>query len=108
MTVALYYLAWEWINIAVEYTSVAWARLPHLLWAVVGVNLVTHPAFVLLLECFGRSPCFVIPCEIAIVAVEFALLAAIYGFARWRLLLAASFVMNATSYGTGVLLALAG
>ncbi len=108
MTVALYYLAWEWINIAVEYTTVAWVRLPHFLLAVVAVNLVTHPAFVLLLECFGRSPGFVIPCEIVIVAVEFVLLAAIYGFARWRLLLIAAIVMNVTSYGIGVLLALAG
>ena len=105
MTVLLYYLAWEWINIAVEYTSVAWVRLPRFIWAVVCVNLVTHPAFVLLLERFGRAPGFVVPCEIVIALVEFALLVAIYGRARGRLLLCAALLMNAVSYGTGLLLA---
>jgi len=105
MKALLYCLAWEWINIALEYTSVAWVRLPRLFWAVVGVNLITHPAFVVLLERFGRSPGFVVPCEVAIFAIEFLLLVLIYGGARWRLLLIVALLMNAVSYGTGLLLA---
>ena len=105
MKALLYCLAWEWINIAVEYTSVAWVRLPRLFWAVVGVNLITHPVFVVLLERFGRAPGFVVPCEMAIFVMEFLLLVLIYGAARWRLLLIAALLMNAVSYGTGLLLA---
>ena len=80
-------------------------RLPRLFWAVVGVNLITHPAFVVLLERFGRPPGCVVPCEVAIFAIEFLLLVLIYGGARWRLLLIVALLMNAVSYGTGLLLA---
>ena len=45
-----YFLAWEWINIALEYASVAWVRLPRFFLAVAGVNLVTHPALMFLLQ----------------------------------------------------------
>lgn len=99
----LYWLAWEWINISLEYTAVAWARLPRLFWAIVGVNLVTHPVFMFLLERFGRAPLFILGCESAIPVVEWLLLMVVYGRARWRLLLGVSVLMNAVSYGTGLL-----
>ena len=104
MGAILYYLAWEWINIALEYTSVAWVRLPKLFLAVVGVNLVTHPIFMCLLDQFGRDPLFVLGCEVVIPVVEWLLLMAAYGRARWRLLLGVSFLMNAVSYVTGLLI----
>ena len=104
MSAILYYLAWEWINIALEYTAVAWVRLPKLFLAVVGVNLVTHPIFMCLLEQFGRDPLFVLGCEVVIPVVEWLLLTAAYGRAHWRLLLGVSFLMNAVSYVTGLLI----
>ena len=104
MGAILYYLAWEWINIALEYTAVAWVRLPKLFLAVVGVNLITHPIFMCLLEQFGRDPLFVLGCEVVIPVVEWLLLMAAYGRARWRLLLGVSFLMNAVSYVTGLLI----
>ena len=99
-----YLFAWEWVNIALEYTAVSWTRLPHLFWSVVGVNLVTHPILILLIEKFGRSTAFVLPCEVAIVGVEALLLMAIYGFRRWRKMLGISLLMNITSYVTGLLI----
>ena len=104
MGAILYYLAWEWVNIALEYTAVAWVRLPKLFLAVVGVNLVTHPIFMCLLEQFGRDPMFILGCEVVIPVVEWLLLMAAYGRARWRLLLGVSFLMNAVSYVTGLLI----
>ena len=104
MSALLYYLAWEWINIAIEYTTVAWVRLPSLFLAVAGVNLITHPIFMCLLEQFGRDPLFVLGCEVVIPVVEWLLLMAAYGRARWRLLLGVSFLMNIVSYGTGLLI----
>lgn len=104
MRMALCFLAWEWINIALEYTAVAWTKLPRLGIAVVGVNLVTHPAFTLLLELYGREAVFVIVCEIVIILVEWVLLTAFYGIARWRFLIFVSFIMNAVSCCTGLLI----
>ena len=104
MNLLTYFVAWEWINIALEYTAVAWTRLPHLFWSIVGVNLVTHPILILLIEKFGRSTAFVLPCEVAIVGVEALLLMAIYGFRRWRKMLGISLLMNVTSYVTGLLI----
>ncbi len=104
MSALLYYLAWEWINIALEYTTVAWVRLPRLFLAVVGVNLITHPIFMVLLEEFGHDPLLILGCEIVIPVVEWLLLMAAYGRARWRLLLGVSFLMNIVSYGTGLLI----
>lgn len=98
------YLAWEWINIALEYSAVAWVRLPRLFWAVVGVNLATHPVFMLLLDRFGREPLFILGCEVVIPVVEWLLLMAAYGRARWRHLLGMSMLMNAVSYVTGLLI----
>ena len=106
MRALLYYLAWEWINIAIEYTTVAWTRLPKLFIAVVGVNLVTHPIFMVLLAQFGRGPLLILGCEMVIPVVEWLLLMAAYRRSRWRLLLGMSFLMNAVSYGTGLLIEL--
>ena len=98
-------LVWEWINIALDYAATAWVRLPRWFLAVVAVNLLTHPAFTLALDAFGRSAPFVISCEIAIFLLEAVILMAAYGFRRWRLLLGASLLMNGASYITGLLLA---
>ena len=104
MSALVQFVVWEWINIALEYTAVSWSRLPRLFLTVVGVNLVTHPIFTLLLARFGRSPRFVVPCEAVIFLVEWALLVAVYGRTRWRRLGLVAFVMNAASYGTGLLM----
>ena len=104
MRMALCFLAWEWINIALEYTAVAWTKLPRLGWAVIGVTLVTHPVFVLLLGVFGSETVFVVSCEAVIFAIECALLVACYGLKRWRFLALVAFVMNAASYLTGILM----
>ena len=104
MNTFAYFVAWEWINIALEYTAVSWTRLPHLFWSIVGINLVTHPILVLLIEKFGRATAFVLPCEGGIVVMEALLLMALYGFRRWRKMLGISLLMNATSYVTGLLI----
>ena len=106
MSALVQFVVWEWINIALEYTTVSWARLPRLFWAVVGVNLVTHPVFTFLLGRVGTGLPFVLPCETVIFLVEWALLVVLYGRARWRRLGLVAFVMNAASYGTGVLMEL--
>ena len=106
MSALVQFVIWEWINIALEYTAVSWSRLPHLFLTVVGINLVTHPIFTLLLVRFGRSPRFVVPCEAVIFFVEWALLVAVCGRSRWRRLGLVAFVMNAVSYGTGLLMLL--
>lgn len=104
MSVFLCYIAWEWINIALEYTVTSWVKLPRWFLAVVGVNLTTHPVFVFMLERFGRVPSFILFCEAIIVLLEALLLMCLYGFNRWRRLFAIAFLMNATSYVTGVLI----
>lgn len=104
MSALLYFGAWEWINIALEYTASAWVKLPRWFLAVVTVNLATHPAFMLVLARFGRSFPLVLSSEIVIALFEAMLLMLMYGFRRWRFLLAASFLMNMASYLTGVLI----
>ena len=104
MTALCWFLAWEWINIALEYTVTAWVRLPRWFLAVAIVNLVTHPVFTLALHVFGRSTPFVLSCEVPIFLAEALMLMAAYGFQRGRLLFAASLLMNGTSYFTGLLL----
>ena len=104
MSALVQFVVWEWVNVALEYTAVSWARLPHLFLTVVGVNLVTHPLFTLLLAHFGRSPRFVATCEAVIFLVEWALLVAVYGRSRWRRLGLVAFAMNVASYGTGLLM----
>ncbi|MBP5509408.1 MAG: hypothetical protein J6Z49_00650 [Kiritimatiellae bacterium] len=107
MSDLLYFAAWEWINIALEYTATAWTRLPYLLPVVIGVNLATHPLFVFLLEHYGRALPFVLACEGVIVLVEWVLLIAVYGRQKRPGFLAClSLLMNGASYGTGVLLSL--
>ena len=123
MTAILHTIAWEWINVALECTATAWVRLPRFPLAVAGVNLVTHPLLMLLLSLWGRSPRVVVPLEIAVVVAEWAMLCALYrGRAEdaaqlrasrprpdnarpsSRFLFAVSLLMNAASYGTGLLL----
>ena len=104
MSALLYFAAWEWINIALEYTATAWVKLPRWFWAVVVVNLATHPAFMFVLARFGRSLPLVFACEIAIALFEALLLVLMYGCRRWRKFLGVSFVMNGASYLTGVAL----
>jgi len=104
METCIYYLAWEWINVSVEFTTVAWARLPRLFWAVTGVNLVTHPVLMVLLDRFGHAPSLILGCEFVIPVVEWLLLMAVYGRSRWRLLLGMSVLMNVVSCTTGVLI----
>ena len=110
MAVVLHILAWEWINIALECTATAWMRLPRFPLAVAGVNLVTHPLLMVVLAHLGQSPGVVLPCEAAIVLAEWAMLCAIYcgrteAQPSRRLLFFISLLMNAASYGTGLLLA---
>lgn len=105
MSALLYFAAWEWINIALEFTASARVKLPRWFWAVVAVNLATHPAFVFVLARLGRSLPVTLACEAAIVLSEAMLLMLMYGFGEWRLLLKASFLMNLASYLTGVFIA---
>jgi len=98
------FIAWELINISLEFTATAWVGLPRWLVAVVAVNLVTHPALVFIVSAFGRSPLFVLTCEAAVVCVEAFLLMLAYGFVRWRSLMVLSLLMNCASYVIGALL----
>jgi hypothetical protein len=123
MSAILHILVWEWINIALECTATIGVRLPRFPLAVAGVNLVTHPMLMLLLSIWGREPRVVLPLEAAVVVAEWAMLCALYrGRAEevplprasrprpdnarptGRFLFAVSLLMNATSYGTGLLL----
>ena len=104
MSVVAWFLAWEWVNISLEYAVTAWVRLPRWFLSVVSVNLATHPVFVALIGRFGTSTGFVLPCEACIVGIEALLLMAIYGFCRWRLLLGVSLLMNLSSYATGLMI----
>ena len=99
-------LMWEWINIALEYTSVAWVRLPRFWFAVVCVNLLTHPLLMCMLNRFGHGTGFVLACEGGVVLVEWLVLVAAYGRRRLWFLGGVALWMNAVSYATGVLLGL--
>ncbi len=109
-----YFLAWEWINIALEYTSVAWVRLPRFFLAVAGVNLVTHPALMFLLQRvflvdgFADGPLTVLLCEAGVFLVEWVCLVTVYGRANARLLWKAALLMNCVSFATGLALLLRG
>ena len=100
----LYWLAWEWINISVEYAAVAWMRLPRLFLAVIGVNLVTHPMLMLVLGRYGRDPVFVMACEVCVLLAEWLMLTVAYGRSRWRRTLLLAWLMNTVSYGVGILI----
>lgn len=106
MKALCWFLAWEWVNIAIEYSVTAWVRLPRWFLAVVAVNLATHPAFTLALGSFGRSMPFVLSCEAAISIAEALMLMAVYGSRHRRLLFGASLLMNAASYFTGLVMEL--
>lgn len=106
MSAFVQFVVWEWVNIALEYAAVAWVRLPRFFLAVVAVNLVTHPVLTLVFARFGRGVAFVLALEVVVVVVEWLLLLAVYGRIRWRFLCGVAFVMNAVSYGTGLLLKL--
>ena len=99
-----YYAAWEWLGISLEYTAGAWARLPRFFWAAIGVNLATHPLFVVLLHMVGYAPLFILACEVVICLVEWGLLCLIYRHHPRRRLLAVSLAMNVTSYVTSLLI----
>lgn len=58
MRVFCCFVAWEWINIALEYAATGWVKLPRWFIAVVCVNLVTHPVFSFAIDVFGRSAFF--------------------------------------------------
>lgn len=98
------FVAWEWINIALEYSAGAWLRMPRFFLAAVCVNLSTHPILMLLLASHGFSWPFVLICECTIVIVEWGLLICFYGRAHWRRLGLASLVMNSASFLTGLAL----
>ena len=106
MRVFCWFLAWEWINIAIEFTATAWVRFPRWFLAVVAVNLATHPVFTLALEVFRRTAPFILACEAAIFLAEALILMVVYGFRRWRLLFCASLLMNCASYFTGLIMEL--
>ena len=100
-------IAWEWVNIALEIATTSWVRLTRFPLAVAVANIATHPLLMVAVNRWGRDPAIVLPLEAAAVAVEWAILAGIYrNKASHRILLAASFVMNAVSFGTGILLSL--
>ena len=100
----IYYAAWEWLGISLEYTAGSWARLPRFFWATVVVNLATHPLFVFLVVTVSRRASFVVPCEMAICLVEWGLLCMMYRQHPRLRLLAVSAVMNSTSYLTSLLI----
>lgn len=104
MDALIKFIAWEWINIALEYTASAWVDMPRWWLAVVGVNLVTHPVFSLLLGVCGHDTAFIFGCEIAIVIVEWGALVACYGFKHCRFLALVAIVMNAASLATGFIM----
>jgi len=105
-----YFLAWEWINIALEYTSVAWVRLPRLFLAVVGVNLLTHPVLMCLLDVTSSHLSssddwgMVVVLELIVFLVEWACLTAVYGWSKLKTCAGTSLLMNLVSFATGVLL----
>ena len=97
-------LAWEWVNIAVEYAVVAWVRLPRFGLAVAGVTRLTHPMLMCVLSRFGRDPLFILACEGCVVLVEWGILTLFYGWRRAGFLGWVALLMNGVSYGTGLLL----
>ena len=100
-----FWIALEWINVSLEFSSVCWVRLPRLFWAVLAVNLVTHPAFMVLLPRLGNDFLRVLAAEIVIWLVEGTLLAVIYRRkAGISFLFFVAFLMNAVSYFIGILL----
>lgn len=107
MTAFLHWLAWEWLNIALEYSATAWVRLPRWFPAVAAVNLATHPLLTIVLLRCGDSARILYPAEAAVVLVEAALLCLFYRrHARIAALAGIALFMNAASFATGLALAL--
>lgn len=107
MTAFLHWLAWEWLNIALEYSATAWVRLPRWFLSVAAVNLATHPLLMLLVARSGNEPRILYPAEAAIVLVEAALLFLVYRRrARIAALAGIALFMNAASFATGLALGL--
>ena len=104
MFMLVHYAAWEWLGISLEYTAGAWARLPRFFWAVVGVNLATHPLFTVLLNTVSCGAMFILICEIVICFVEWGLLCLVYRQQPRLRLLAVSATMNITSCLTSLLM----
>lgn len=109
MTLAaiLRFLAWEWINIAVEFSATAWVRLPRWFLAVAVVNLASHPALMLFLGRFGCAPSVLLPAEAAVALLETALLTLVYRRrARPAALAALALLMNTASFAAGLAISL--
>lgn len=105
MSMLSVFLAFEIINIALEYTATGWwVRFPNWILSVVAVNLMTHPLLMIVIAHYGSQNSLVIPLELAIAVTEWLVLVFIHGRNNAYRLLLASFVMNATSYSTGLLL----
>lgn len=107
MTDALHAVVWEWVNVALEIAAVSWIRLPRFPLAVALANIATHPLLMVAVNRWGRGMEVVLPLEAAAALVEWAILAGIYRRkASPGKMLAAALAMNATSFGTGVLLSI--
>lgn len=107
MTALLRFLAWEWINIALEFSVTAWVRLPRWFLAVTAVNLASHPALMFFLGRFGYAPSVLLPAEAAVALLEAALLALVYRRrARPAVLAAIALLMNASSFAAGLAISL--
>lgn len=107
MTAFLHFLAWEWLNVALEYSATAWVRLPHWFAAVVAVNLATHPALTFFLDRFGCAPSILFPAEGAVSMVEAVILMILYRrHARPASLAGMAMLMNAASLATGLALSI--
>ena len=103
MTWAIRLLAWEWLNFALEYTATARVELPRWGWAVLAVNLASHPALMAVLECRGDGLRTVLWAEAAVVLLEWGLLALFYRKRRSvRALGGIALWMNAVSFATGL------
>lgn len=101
----LWFMAGEWLTLALEYASTAWVKLPHWFWAVMSVNLLTHPALMYVVMRLGASSAVVLTGEVSVVLIEGAVLSVLYRrrWSWWRLF-AVSAWMNAVSYFTWELL----
>lgn len=97
----IWFLAGEWLALALEYASTAWVMLPNWFWAVMSVNLLTHPALMYILLRVGMSTPMVVVGETSVVLVEGVVLAFLYRrYWAWWKLMAVSAWMNVVSYFT--------
>lgn len=100
-----WFLAGEWLTLALEYAATAWIRLPRWFWALMTVNLTTHPALMYAVHRAGLSCQVVVFGELSAVLAEGAMLSIMYRRAcSWWKMFAVSAWMNAVSYYTCELL----